>query len=36
VLVGAALGALGTAGDVTALKDVQTPDTPLVLKARCC
>ena len=36
VLVGAALGVLGTAGTVTAqaLKDVQTPDTPLVLKAQ--
>ena len=34
VLVGAALGVLGTAGAVTALKDVQTRDTPLVLKAQ--
>ena len=36
VLVGAALGVLGTAGNATAqaLKDVQTPDTPLVLKAQ--
>jgi pimeloyl-ACP methyl ester carboxylesterase len=36
VVVGAALGVLGTAGTVTAqaLKDVQTPDTPLVLKAQ--
>ena len=36
VLVGAALGVLGAAGTATAqaLKDVQTPDTPLVLKAQ--
>lgn len=37
ILAGAALaGVLGTAGDVMAqaLKDVQTPDTPLVLKAQ--
>jgi hypothetical protein len=28
------LGVLGTAGAVTALKDVQTPDMPLVLRAQ--